>query len=424
MTSHTKNRSANPLESALAKSLDLNFPEINTYRKWGGSPCLLPSAFYLLPASPLPCVRARKRKADRQECLSYFAILPRMIAEDAKKIFLIDAMGYIFRAYHAPMERLRSPQGIPTKVPYVFANMLRRLMKDWEPEYLAVVFDVTAPTFRDKLFAQYKAQRPPMPEDLSLQMPYVRRLCEAMRLPILEYEGYEADDVIGALALQAAAKKLDVYIVTSDKDMLQLVRTSPRGAGSVRVLIPTKQDLLVDEAKVEELLGVPPSKVPDVMALMGDSIDNIPGARDPNERPDPDKKRTPGIGEVGARELIRQFGSAEEALRRAEEVKRPTYREALKKYGDFVLLSKQLATINLDVPVPLSLDALRSREPDVEALRNHDLDAVPLRYELAGAGDAGAKLVGRSVRGDAAHAPPESRKGADEVSVDQSRLDC
>jgi len=308
-----------------------------------------------------------------------------MIAEDAKKIFLIDAMGYIFRAYHAPMERLRSPQGIPTKVPYVFANMLRRLMKDWEPEYLAVVFDVTAPTFRDKLFAQYKAQRPPMPEDLSLQMPYVRRLCEAMRLPILEYEGYEADDVIGALALQAAAKKLDVYIVTSDKDMLQLVRTSPRGAGSVRVLIPTKQDLLVDEVKVEELLGVPPSKVPDVMALMGDSIDNIPGARDPNERPDPDKKRTPGIGEVGARELIRQFGSAEEALRRAEEVKRPTYREALKKYGDFVLLSKQLATINLDVPVPLSLDALRSREPDVEALRSlyAELGFTSLLRELA-----------------------------------------
>src|SRR5437870_4696723 len=341
-----------------------------TYKQWGDPPCLLPSAFYLLPSSPLPCVRARKRKADRQECLSYFAILPRMIAEDAKKIFLIDAMGYIFRAYHAPMERLRSPQGIPTKVPYVFANMLRRLMKDWEPEYLAVVFDVTAPTFRDKLFAQYKAQRPPMPEDLSLQLPYVRRLCEAMRLPILEYEGYEADDVIGALALQAAAKKLDVYIVTSDKDMLQLVRTSARGAGGVRVLIPTKQDLVVDEAKVEELLGVPPSKVPDVMALMGDSIDNIPGARDPNEKPDPDKKRTPGIGEVGARELIRQFGSAEEALRRAEEVKRPTYREALKKYGDFVLLSKQLATINTDAPVALSLDALRRREPDVEALRS------------------------------------------------------
>src|SRR3989442_9003353 len=115
-----------------------------------------------------------------------------MIAEDAKKIFLIDAMGYIFRAYHAPMERLRSPQGIPTKVPYVFANMLRRLMKDWEPEYLAVLFHVTAPTFPDKLFSQYKAQRPPMPENPSLQIPYVRRLCQAIRLPIPEYESYKA----------------------------------------------------------------------------------------------------------------------------------------------------------------------------------------------------------------------------------------
>jgi len=267
-----------------------------------------------------------------------------------KKIFLIDAMGFIFRAYHAPMERLRSPQGLPTKVPYVFANMLRRLVKDWQPDYLAVAFDVAAPTFRDKLFAAYKAQRPPMPEDLSIQLPYVRRVCEAMRLPILEYQGYEADDVIGALAHQAAHKNLDVFLVTSDKDMLQLV------GGKIRVLVPTKNDLLVDESKVEELLGVPPGKVPDVMALMGDSIDNIPGAR--------------GIGEKGARELIRRFGSAEAALEHAAEVESKRYREALMTSREQVLLSKQLATIATEVPVPLELDALRRREPDVEALRS------------------------------------------------------
>jgi len=270
----------------------------------------------------------------------------------AKKIFLIDAMGYIFRAYHAPMERLRSPQGLPTKVPYVFANMLRRLVKEWQPDYLAVVFDVAAPTFRDKLFAEYKAQRPPMPEDLSVQLPYVRRLCEAMRLPILEYSGYEADDVIGALARQAAGKGLEVFIVTSDKDMLQLV------SGPVRVLRPgqgAKNDLLVDEAKVEELLGVPPEKVVDVMALMGDSIDNIPGAK--------------GIGEKGARELIRRFGSVEAALDHAAEVESKRYREALAGQRDQVLMSKQLATIATDVPVTLSLDALRHQPPDSEELR-------------------------------------------------------
>ncbi len=270
----------------------------------------------------------------------------------AKKIFLIDAMGYIFRAYHAPMERLRSPQGLPTKVPYVFANMLRRLVKEWQPDYLAVVFDVAAPTFRDKLFAEYKAQRPPMPEDLSVQLPYVRRLCEAMRLPILEYSGYEADDVIGALARQAAGKGLEVFVVTSDKDMLQLV------SGPVRVLRPgqgAKNDLLVDEAKVEELLGVPPEKVVDVMALMGDSIDNIPGAK--------------GIGEKGAKELIRRFGSVEAALDHAAEVESKRYREALAGQRDQVLMSKQLATIATDVPVTLSLDALRQQPADSEELR-------------------------------------------------------
>jgi DNA polymerase-1 len=273
-----------------------------------------------------------------------------MPSAPGKKLFLIDAMGYIFRAYYAPMERLRSPQGLPTKVPYVFANMLRRLLKDWQPDYLAVAFDVAAPTFRDKLFAAYKAQRPPMPEDLSMQLPYVRRLCEAMRLPILEYEGYEADDVIGALARQAAKKSLDVFIVTSDKDMLQLV------GGKIHVLNPTKNDLVVDESKVEELLGVPPEKVPDVMALMGDSIDNIPGAK--------------GIGDKGARELIRRFGSAEAALEHAAEVEGKRYREALIASREQVLLSKQLATIATDVPVQLELDALRRRAPDVEALRS------------------------------------------------------
>ncbi len=272
----------------------------------------------------------------------------------AKKIFLVDAMGFIFRAYFAPMGRLNSPAGIPTKVPYLFSNMLRKLQKEHAPDYLAVVFDTKEPTFRDKLFDQYKAKRPPMPDDLAVQLPFVRRMCEAMRLPILEYPGFEADDVIGTLARQGAKKGLDVSIVTSDKDMMQLVR------GNVRVLrpggAPDKTDLVVDAAKVEEIMGVPPEKVPDVMALMGDSIDNIPGAK--------------GIGEKGAKELIRRFGSAEAALKRAKEVEGKRYREALENCVDQVKMSKQLAIIDVNAPVKLVLDDLKASAPDVEALRS------------------------------------------------------
>ena len=303
-----------------------------------------------------------------------------------KRLFLVDAMGYIFRAYFAPMDRLQTATGIPTKVPYLFATMMRRLLsnKDRRPDYVAVVFDVAAPTFRDKLFADYKAQRPPMPDDLAVQLPFVRRYCEAMRLPILEYPGYEADDVIGTLARLAAKKDLEIFIVTSDKDLLQLVNKN------VTVLNPAKGDLLVDEKKVEELMGVPPAQVADVMALMGDSIDNIPGARDPHDKPAPGERRKAGIGEVGARQLIQQFGSAEEALKRASEVKRSSYREALEKCGEFVILSKKLATIPTDAPVPLDLPALKMGEPDSAALRElyAELGFTSLLRELAPLADA------------------------------------
>ena len=288
-----------------------------------------------------------------------------MLPSNPQRLFLVDAMGYIFRAFYAPMDRLQTTSGVPTKVPFLFATMMRRLLqsKDLPPDYVAVVFDVSAPTFRDKLFEHYKAQRQPMPADLSIQLPFVRRYCQAMRLPILEYPGYEADDVIGSLAHQAAREDLDVYIITSDKDMLQLV------GDRVKVLNPAKNDLIVDRAKVEELMGVPPEKVPDVMALMGDSIDNIPGARDPNEKPAPGERRKAGIGEVGARQLIQQFGSAEQAIARAGEVKRANYREALEKYAEFVRLSKELAKIPTNAPVALELEKLKIIPPDSESLR-------------------------------------------------------
>ena len=288
-----------------------------------------------------------------------------MAPSSRKRLFLVDAMGYIFRAYHAPMDRLQTRDGTPTKVPYLFATMMRRLLgsKTLKPDYLAIVYDVLAPTFRDKLFTQYKAQRPPMPDDLAVQLPFVRRYCEVMRFPIVELTGYEADDLIGTLARQASAQNLETFIVTADKDLMQLV------GGPVRIFNPSKGDLIIDEKKVEELMGVPPEKVADVMALMGDTIDNIPGARDPNEKPAPGERRKAGIGEVGARTLIQEFGSAEEAIRRASEVKRASYREALQNYGEFVRLSKQLARIPTDAPVQLDLNAFTLQQPEVGALR-------------------------------------------------------
>jgi len=273
------------------------------------------------------------------------------MSSPAKKLFLVDAMAHIYRAFYAPMNRMNAPSGIPTKVPFLFANIVRRLLKDYQPEYVAIVFDTRQPTFRDKLFEKYKAQRPPMPDEMSVQLPYVRRLCEAMRLPILELDGYEADDVIGTMA-KKAANKLDVLVVSNDKDMMQLVNSGVRilrtGSGGA------KADTIVDAAKVTVILGVPPEKVIDLMALLGDTVDNIPGAK--------------GIGEKGATELIQKYGSVESALDHADEVANKRYREALQQQREQVMMSKQLATINLDVPLEVDLEKLQVLAGDPAAL--------------------------------------------------------
>jgi DNA polymerase-1 len=272
--------------------------------------------------------------------------------QTTKKLFLVDAMAHIYRAFYAPMVRMNAPSGLPTKVPFLFSNILKRLLKDHKPDYIGIVFDTSKPTFRDKLFEQYKAQRAPMPDEMSVQLPYVRRLCEAMRLPILEFDGFEADDVIGTMAKQAADKDLDVLVVSNDKDMMQLVTLGVKilktGTGGA------KADVIIDAAKVEEILGVPPTKVIDLMALLGDNIDNIPGAK--------------GIGDKGATELIQKYGSVESALEHATEVPNKRYREALQQQVEQILMSKKLAAISTDVPLPLDLDALRVREPDTAAL--------------------------------------------------------
>ncbi len=310
--------------------------------------------------------------------------------QTSKKLFLVDAMAHIYRAFYAPMVRMNAPSGVPTKVPFLFANILRRLIKDYQPEYLGIVFDTSKPTFRDKLFEAYKAQRPPMPDEMKVQLPYVRRLCEAMHLPILELDGYEADDVIGTMAKKGTEKKLDVLVISNDKDMMQLVSSGVRilrtGSGGA------KADVIVDAQKVEEILGVPPGKVIDLMALLGDTVDNIPGAK--------------GIGEKGATELIQRFGSVESALDHAGEVTNKRYREALQQQRDQVMMSKKLAAIETDVPLELDLGSLQMREPDASALAAlyRELGFNSLLKELLASGATEPSVE--------AGAPPDGQAGA------------
>jgi DNA polymerase-1 len=287
-------------------------------------------------------------------------------------VFLLDTMSFIFRAYHAMQHSrpMSTRSGLPTAATYVFVNMIKKLRQDFAPKYFAAVFDVSGEVFRDERARQmgplrkwnsksqsfdevsydgYKAKREAMPEDLRRQIPYIRRALEALRIPILEAVGFEADDVIGTLARQAAEHEHEVFIVSGDKDMMQLV--TPQ----VKVLNPQKDNLILDPAKVEETLGVPPNKVVDVMALRGDAVDNIPGA--------------PGIGDKGSVELIKEFGSVEAVLDHASEVKRKAYRESLGQNRDAVLLSKELVTIDCHVPLALDLDAMETQPPDLEAAR-------------------------------------------------------
>ena len=307
-------------------------------------------------------------------------------------VFLLDTMSFIFRAYHA-MQRSRPMStrgGLPTAAIYVFVNMIKKLRQDFSPVYFAAVFDVSGAVFRDEraktmgplrkwdgktqsfvevTYDGYKANREAMPEDLRRQIPYIRRSLEALHIPILEAEGFEADDVIGTLAREAAESDYDVFIISGDKDMMQLV--TPR----VKILNPQKDNLILDPAKVLEVLGVPPEKVIDVMALRGDSVDNVPGV--------------PGIGDKGSVKLILQFGSVEAVLDRAAEVG-GKIGESLQLNRDAAILSKELVTIDCHVPLALDLEAMKTQAPDLEACRElfTELEFTSMLRELSPAADA------------------------------------
>ncbi len=302
------------------------------------------------------------------------------------RLFLIDSFGFIFRAYHARARSgappMRTGAGVSTEAIYIFHNMLRKLMTTSKPDYIAAIFESSEPTFRSESFAEYKANRTEMPPDLGPQIPYIRRILEAMNIPILEFPAFEADDVIGAIACREPAKPLEVVIVSSDKDMLQLVNDR------VFMLNPMKDDEWYDAAKVEQFMGVKPSQVADLLALKGDSVDNIPGA--------------PGIGDKGARDLIARFGSVEAALDRAAEVERKMYRESLQNNREQILLSKQLATIQTKVPIEWDLSALRAQPPSNSGLKSlyKELEFFSLLKDLAPEDDSATRDYGSL--GDAA----------------------
>ena len=258
----------------------------------------------------------------------------------APTLFLIDGSNQMYRAYHA-IRGLTGPEGQSTNAVYGFITMLRKLLEDHKPEYIAASFDLPAQTFRSRLAADYKANRSAMPGDLVEQVPWVFEACEAMGVPIFTSEGFEADDVIGTLASQAAAHGLQAAIVTGDKDFFQLV-----GDG-IRVFNPRDEGIWYDAEGVVQKFGVSPAQVVDVLALMGDTSDNIEGV--------------PGIGEKGATALIAEYGSLDALLAGAGEIKQKKYRDALLANADEARQSRELLRIRTDVEVPFDAERFRFR---------------------------------------------------------------
>ncbi len=285
----------------------------------------------------------------------------------SRALYLVDGSGQFHRAYFA-IRGLRTSRGLPTNATFGFTTMLRKLLADEQPERIGIAIDPPGPTFRHEQFGDYKANRPKMDDDLAVQIPYVRRVCEAFRLPILELPGYEADDVIATLTRAAVARGHEVVVVSSDKDLLQLV------GEHVKVLSPGREGgpaVLYDRDQVIAKWGVPPERIGDVLALVGDAVDNVPGV--------------PGIGEKGARDLVAQYGSLEAVLEHAAEVKRASYRQGLLEHREAALLSRRLVTLDERAPVELDLEGLRLKEPDRAAARAlfTELEFAALAREFA-----------------------------------------
>jgi DNA polymerase-1 len=308
----------------------------------------------------------------------------------AERVFLIDSMSHIFRAFYAPLANRAAPlansRGQVTQAVFIFTNMLRKLIQDEQPKYIAAIFESKEKTFRHETFTDYKANRQEMPDDLASQLPYIKRLCEAYNVPMISVSGFEADDVIGALATQAAEKDLQAVIVSNDKDMCQLVRDPlivcmRQNSQVIKRKEPVPAIEWCDEAWVEKKFGVPANKLVDLLGLMGDSIDNIPGA--------------PGVGPKGAVQLIQEYGSIEGALDHWEEIKHKKYRESLRDNAELIRKSRELAQIRTDVDVHLDLDQLERRPPDRAAAYElfRELEFTNLTNEFADGATAIARVA-------------------------------
>ena len=263
-----------------------------------------------------------------------------------KHVFLVDGSGFIFRAYHAirPMTR---PDGTPVNAVYGFTTMLMKLIDDTDADHVAVIFDAARKTFRNDIYPDYKANRPPAPDDLIPQFALVREATRAFNVACIEMENYEADDLIATYARQAREKGAQVTIVSSDKDLMQLV-------GDGVALFDAMKDRMIGPDAVAEKFGVGPDKVIEVQALAGDSSDNVPGV--------------PGIGVKTAAQLIAEYGDLETLLARAEEIKQPKRRQSLIDNAEMARVSKRLVTLRDDVPVPDSIESFAVAQPDAETL--------------------------------------------------------
>ena len=258
------------------------------------------------------------------------------------KFYIIDGSSYCYRAYHA-LPSLSNSKGQPTGAVYGFVTMLKKLLQE-KPDYLAVCFDLKVPTFRHKVFAGYKGKRPPMPEELVSQLDLIKETISAFRIPAFAKEGYEADDILATLADRFAGENLEVYLVTGDKDMLQIVNS----------YIKIYNTEIYDVEKVKENYGVEPDKIPEILALMGDSADNIPGV--------------PGVGEKTATELIKRFNNVEGIYSNLDELEKKTLKENLVKYKQQIREALGLLRLRKDVPVDAELKDLKCKPPDEKRL--------------------------------------------------------
>ncbi|HBE07290.1 MAG TPA: DNA polymerase I, partial [Firmicutes bacterium] len=295
------------------------------------------------------------------------------------KFIIIDGFSLVHRAFYA-LPPFTTKAGIPTNAAYGFSLMLLRLLEDEKPDYFAVAFDRAAPTFRHEEFKDYKATRKKMPDELRSQFPLIRQILEAFKIPIYELDGYEADDVIGTLACEAARKDFDVLIFTGDRDAFQLADEN------VCVMITRKgisETEKIGPAELKEKYGLIPGQIPDLKGLMGDTSDNIPGV--------------PGIGEKTALRLLHEFQTIDNLLENKEQVSRPRERNLLNEYAEQALASKRLATICCDVPIEVDYEACRFSEPDKQAVIEvfKELEFNSLAARVSG-GNAGAKDKGQT----------------------------